>query len=61
MSYPGNQEDIQALLDALNEENPVEPIPDVVSPHYFDDLPEERIESDNSSEGVEQTNQEYRN
>ena len=49
MSSPGSQEDIQALIDALNEENPVEPIPDVVYPYYFDDLNEEAIESDNAS------------
>ena len=61
MSYPGHQDDIQALIDALNEENPVELIPDVVYPYYFDNLTEEPIESDNSSESVEHNNEEYRN
>ena len=48
MSYPGSQDDIQALIDALNEDNQVEPIPEVVYPYYFDNLNEEPIESNNS-------------
>ena len=61
MSSPGSQEDIQALIDALNDENAVEPVPDVVLPYYFDNLTEEPIESDNSSESIERNNDEYRN